>query len=505
MVYTVVLPEGKLPVENLTYLAAHSKKAVYQEHICDEAALLNSRQKKKQAGSQRGFIVRVDQEETPLTRIVPWFKGAAQKLLDADLISRVDAEDSTSVNKKKGGADKDKKQPSLGANECHVETTYRVHHFAHGPGFRVEVTEGIALQRINFFTNRREISHQEWHGCLTEAIEKGGGHVMVARRPKTDAEAQNGEAPPEKAGAKDGREAPRIRLRKDAAQQEDDAWLDSMMMSCMVLGETREADCSDDQDAQTGAKEPARPSTAPPRPAPATAPTPRVAAAPAPSQARATVMDEDNWRRRQPVGPSVRVLPKAAPKTGEPKKPGGGKAADGPRVANARADAREDDRGGGGGGGRAGGGQGARSGARNGQAASGASGRAPPPRGAAGPTEGGWRPSVRIPPRASPAAASPKPAWTGAPLGRPWDGPPQRAAAADAQDVSKGEALGASLLAQLQGKPPDAGGGGQGSGPTCAECQRGRPLKLFVDGDDGESYCRMCWVHFYGCEPPGKP
>jgi len=39
---------------------------------------------------------------------------------------------------------------------------------------------------------------------------------------------------------------------------------------------------------------------------------------------------------------------------------------------------------------------------------------------------------------------------------------------------------------------------------SCAECNRGLPLKLFKDDDDEQWYCRMCWVNFYGVEPPGK-
>eukprot|EP00747_Dinoflagellata_sp_TGD_P088332 gnl/TRDRNA2_/TRDRNA2_163957_c2_seq2.p1 gnl/TRDRNA2_/TRDRNA2_163957_c2~~gnl/TRDRNA2_/TRDRNA2_163957_c2_seq2.p1 ORF type:complete len:516 (-),score=111.45 gnl/TRDRNA2_/TRDRNA2_163957_c2_seq2:99-1646(-) len=38
----------------------------------------------------------------------------------------------------------------------------------------------------------------------------------------------------------------------------------------------------------------------------------------------------------------------------------------------------------------------------------------------------------------------------------------------------------------------------------CGECGRGKPLKLFADPSDGQTYCRMCWMEFYGKDPPGK-
>jgi len=38
----------------------------------------------------------------------------------------------------------------------------------------------------------------------------------------------------------------------------------------------------------------------------------------------------------------------------------------------------------------------------------------------------------------------------------------------------------------------------------CNECERGRPLKLYIDEDDGNMYCSKCWVAFYSVEPPEK-
>lgn len=51
----------------------------------------------------------------------------------------------------------------------------------------------------------------------------------------------------------------------------------------------------------------------------------------------------------------------------------------------------------------------------------------------------------------------------------------------------------------------DGGKAASGGGLRCTECQRGRPLKLFKDDDDGNVYCRMCWFQFYEMEPPRKP
>ncbi|CAK0792711.1 unnamed protein product, partial [Prorocentrum cordatum] len=90
-VYTIVEGAGALPLENLSYLTSSSKKAVFHECIVDDD--LNSgksnRQREKLKGRQRGFILRADTDESPLGRVVPWFKAAAQHLLDGDVVSRV--------------------------------------------------------------------------------------------------------------------------------------------------------------------------------------------------------------------------------------------------------------------------------------------------------------------------------------------------------------------------------------------------------------------------------
>lgn len=35
----------------------------------------------------------------------------------------------------------------------------------------------------------------------------------------------------------------------------------------------------------------------------------------------------------------------------------------------------------------------------------------------------------------------------------------------------------------------------------CGTCHRGKPLKLYADATDGQSYCRKCWIAHYGEEP----
>eukprot|EP00425_Heterocapsa_triquetra_P036049 CAMPEP_0195078498 /NCGR_PEP_ID=MMETSP0448-20130528/20675_1 /TAXON_ID=66468 /ORGANISM="Heterocapsa triquestra, Strain CCMP 448" /LENGTH=428 /DNA_ID=CAMNT_0040111243 /DNA_START=94 /DNA_END=1377 /DNA_ORIENTATION=- len=410
MVYTVVLSDGKLPEESLTYLTSHSKKAVYQEHMCDEDALdgksrVPRRHRDKQAGSQRGYIIRVENEDKPLSRVVPWFKGAAQKLLDADVISRMDAEDSANINKKKKGSAEEKKGPSLGVNECRVETTSRVSHFAHGPGFRVEVAEGVMVQRIHFFTNRRELAHQDWHRHLVEAIEHAGGHVMLSRKLKAEAEVGGGKNGTETKDAikeEDSSDALRLRLRKDKAQQDDDAWLASMIDHCLVVDPSEQGDQQRSPRETEAAEQPTippRPEGPPPRPkakpkdsaAPARPAAPPACPTVSLSQKQQVQKgaDADNWRS----GPRIAKAAKAAAGGGTQNgrrvanaaAAGVVQTASGLRVANAAAGGGSDSR--------AAGSRSSAAGAkRPGQAGAAAGGRAQPQAGAP-PSDGGWRPS----------------------------------------------------------------------------------------------------------------
>jgi hypothetical protein len=228
-VYTVIQPEDSLPVESLTYLALNSKKAVYQEHLIgDDAGDVKNnskRRREKQAGRQRGYIVRIEQEEQ--VRVVPSIKAATLKLIDDQVVSRVDADEAANSKKKKNNKQANVSTVStvaLGINECRVETSARIHHFAHGPGFSVEVCEGSAHQKIHFFTDKKELSCKEWHRHLVAAVESTGAHVMLAR--KTQAEASQEDL--QCKAAADLIERVRS-LRKDNAQKEDDAWLESVM------------------------------------------------------------------------------------------------------------------------------------------------------------------------------------------------------------------------------------------------------------------------------------
>lgn len=225
-VFTVVVSDKQLPLEQLTYLAVSSKKAVYQEAICEDdqaAGTRSKRSKDKQAGKQRGFIIRAEVEESPLTRVVPWFKDAAKKLMDCAVVSRVDADEAANLKKaKKKDKANDVSVPNLGANECRIETTSRIHHFAHGPGYRVEVSEGVVAQRLNMFTGRKEIPLKDWLSLLLNALESTGTHVMILKRSGNEVVggAVNGQK-------EDGEK--KIQLRKDKAQQAENEWLQSLL------------------------------------------------------------------------------------------------------------------------------------------------------------------------------------------------------------------------------------------------------------------------------------
>lgn len=289
-IFTVVVAAGKPPIEQLAYLATHTKKASYQEHVMVEDQLLDGKSKvprrhRMKGVTQRGFIVRTDLgEEVPLERVVPWFKGAAQQLLEAQLISRVDAEESASLKRKKKG-EKDKEMPVLGANECRAETTTAINHFAHGPGFRVEVTDGNTTQRLHFFTRRREVPFQEWQELLVEAIKASGSLVRLAKKETLEAGTTAG------GGVQDGVAAVapaaelKLHLKKDRAQQEDDAWLASMLTTCMA----KERDARQEGEEDGGEIDDLEASSSPQPRVPPQPPERRPAAAAAPPAAGAAV------------------------------------------------------------------------------------------------------------------------------------------------------------------------------------------------------------------------
>mmetsp|Transcript_4504 Transcript_4504/g.10962 ORF Transcript_4504/g.10962 Transcript_4504/m.10962 type:complete len:457 (+) Transcript_4504:1-1371(+) len=233
-VFTVVCdPEQDLPTEHLTYLATHTRKAVYQEFTVDESFLGDGKTKvqrrggsKKQSGRQRGFILRTDggEEVAPIHRVVPWFKAAAQELVDSQVVSRLDVEDAANVRRRRQAL-------SLGADEVRVETSTRVGHFAHGPGFRVEITDGIVWQRLHFFTAGKEVPFQEWQNLLNNAIASTGSPVMLTK-PSALPKVDNRAAELEKENMSDQALVSNpvcLQLKKDKAQEEDDDWLANLL------------------------------------------------------------------------------------------------------------------------------------------------------------------------------------------------------------------------------------------------------------------------------------
>eukprot|EP00929_Paragymnodinium_shiwhaense_P022423 TRINITY_DN1432_c0_g2_i2.p1 TRINITY_DN1432_c0_g2~~TRINITY_DN1432_c0_g2_i2.p1 ORF type:complete len:641 (-),score=161.14 TRINITY_DN1432_c0_g2_i2:183-2105(-) len=265
-VYTVICPAEKLPMETLAYLTVSSKKAATQEYICGEEessrGATSKRQRDKTAGRQRGFILSVKQEDNPLSRIMPVFKAAADNVRKSPHVVRLDADEAcNSKLKKKKNKDKDKenapapeKDRLLGVNEVRVETTARIQHFAHGTGFRVEVAEGSIYQRLHFFTGKTQVSAKEWHEALVDAVEEAGGHVMLARRIRSDAEAGNEAFP--------ALEADNVILadglkNKCKAQEDEDDWYKSMLR-----GNDEDSDEEDEEDDAEGEAEKEAPRSA---------------------------------------------------------------------------------------------------------------------------------------------------------------------------------------------------------------------------------------------------
>eukprot|EP00928_Gymnodinium_smaydae_P030159 TRINITY_DN22490_c0_g1_i4.p1 TRINITY_DN22490_c0_g1~~TRINITY_DN22490_c0_g1_i4.p1 ORF type:complete len:695 (+),score=177.50 TRINITY_DN22490_c0_g1_i4:200-2284(+) len=369
LVHTVIYPATDLPLENLTYLAVNSKKAVFQEHLVDEDGLdggtrNSKRRREKTAGRQRGFILRVEHLEEG-SRVIPSFKAAASRLLEIGLAWRIDADEAANSKpkqKKKNAATET--ATYLGVNECRVETTARIHHFAHGPGFRIEVSSGATKQRIHFFTDNK-VSIQEWHTAVVESLEASGSHVMLARRlqSQTAAGASNGDGPNDggenvdasKGAAKanggaENEEILQVELPTDKAQQDDNNWLLSAMQGCMtVVSDDEEEEEKQAEEAPAEAVASTTPAAV--EVAPATAAAPPTAAAKAAARtaaAPAAASEVPEWRRREPAAPqapSRRGPPQPAPVTrggrsGDGKSTnsrGGAAATQAPRVSRAPA------------------------------------------------------------------------------------------------------------------------------------------------------------------------
>ncbi|CAJ1352801.1 unnamed protein product [Effrenium voratum] len=179
---------------------------------------------------------------------VPWLElvvqDPAKQLMNCAVVSRVDADEAANVKKAKK-KEKDLAVPNLGANECRIETTSRIHHFAHGPGFRVEVSEGTSAQRLNMFTSRREIPLKDWLAFLLKALEsRTGRHVMILKR--SGKEVLGGAV-----GEKQAEEA-KVQLRRDKAQQAENEWLQSLLS-----GQAEEAEPEPEVPAESPEERPA--------------------------------------------------------------------------------------------------------------------------------------------------------------------------------------------------------------------------------------------------------
>lgn len=497
-VYTVIQPADKLPIEDLSYLVKTSTKAVFQEHLVDEdldCKRGSGRQKARTSGRQRGYVVRVHQEEQ--LRVVPFFKESTVKLMNCGLVSRVDTDDAVNMAKRKKKVTAGD-EISLGVNECRIETTSRIHHFAHGPGFRVEVAEGNIMQRIHFFTSKREIAGKEWHKALVAALESTGAFVMLARRTADAAEK----------AIKDGDEGIEqiSSLRMDEAQKEDADWLQSLMQ--MKPDEQDSESSEDDGPApvQPAAKAEARPT----------------------SQTAATSTgDVPEWRRRnadqapaessRPDDPSVRKQPAVSSRPGDPSirkqpavssRPGDPSVRKQPAVSSRAGDPSIKKQA-----------QPKQQPQKNGRQQ-----EQDPAQRPAQPTEkqGGWwqgkeqswEPQLwREPAKQKQWSESPPPyapptrnkdQWGEWSDSRSYYEAPARpqakqcsapvkdffAKAAKAEKKQSSNGKGQELMDMLV---------------KCAECGRGKPLKLWQDPDDDQWYCRVCWVNFYERDPPDKP
>lgn len=241
--FTCDKPETEeLPLQTLTYLAAGSNKAVYQEHSIDDEDSKKGKKKDKQAGRSRGFIVRVDQEDR--ARVMNPFQACVDKLVRDGTVSRVDVDDSDAQKKreKKGRGAKEKEEPPeevvgipLAPNEVRVEVVGRCQHQAHGVGFTLIVSEIGAQQKLHVFTNNKEIPTSAWHKSLVEALLADGSKVMLGRMsPAT--------APDPPDIGKDGKS------KKDVAKADEDEWLASIMGRCMVKNEKEKQSRSSDGD-----------------------------------------------------------------------------------------------------------------------------------------------------------------------------------------------------------------------------------------------------------------
>lgn len=255
MVYTVGDPPGKdetLPLENLAYLSVTSQKAVYAEHSVEDdlGDKKGKKAKEKSAGRQRGYVVRVDGDSRP--RVAAPLQPAVDRLYQDGVVSRVDAEETAGPTKRRGRGKKEEKAepveeetgPPLGPNECRVEVTARCQHFAHGKGFRVEMSEAGPKQKFHVFVADRELTAASFYKQLVGAIEATGGQTALGRMLS---------APDDGAAAS---------KKRDVAQEGEEDWLSSVMGRCMVTKKEEVEKSADANEEAQGDQPPEPPKSA---------------------------------------------------------------------------------------------------------------------------------------------------------------------------------------------------------------------------------------------------
>ncbi|CAE7825466.1 unnamed protein product [Symbiodinium sp. CCMP2592] len=92
------------------------------------------------------------------------------------------------------------------------------------------------LQRLNLFTNRREIALKDWLSGVLGALESTGTHIMLLKRSSGNGEVMGGVVTGEKTDGGDDQKKEgkatgemKIQLRRDKAQQAENDWLQSLL------------------------------------------------------------------------------------------------------------------------------------------------------------------------------------------------------------------------------------------------------------------------------------
>lgn len=249
LVFTVGEVDGALPLVTLTYLSTNMAKPVFAEHVVEDDIDGRKGQKKKEkmGGRQRGFVVRVDQDDKN-SRVMSTFRPVADQLVNSGLVARIDVDSEGtggSSRKKKAkeaaenaaaaadgeqAAEKSPMAVSLAAaplavNECRLETTARCKHNAHGSGWRLEVAEVGVLQRLHVFAPPgKTLGPEEWRKGLCRAIEATGSRLALGRlMDETPPDAQNPTGKTPEAGS------------------EEAAWLEALLGRCCLNDDSKGA------------------------------------------------------------------------------------------------------------------------------------------------------------------------------------------------------------------------------------------------------------------------